>query len=517
MSQGFERAVNLATALQAYAIKKTTDTTSNVDTLIQRANLRKSSFDSLFPAMFSLHGLDIKQALDKAVKDGDITTAAASVALVGINAAMQDISNRYPVLDTNVFSQINSTVNDFIIAFNDGGTETIRPDKLKKMEAHMDRLKSIFKQPFIVTYFAGDSNKVASLKVAHNSFSNLRTIVNNRIKEQVLLELTAKKITNSKLRDSTYLTTKIINWGHTQADNSIITGKLLAELLSAKNITSAITNKNEIVSVIVKDFLQETGQEKTVIKMHHGDLTKGDPKVLSLVIESGIFQTVVVQNRRENQEDLGQLEKKWNILDALSRNNLLKVFGVTSTTALVNKLLKVRSSPSLFEKIEDTFVRTLKGSIVTSTAKTIPLLDSKTKIKKPRKQIKLARNAPTSSLRKDTGSTALPITNLTNLQNLINSQLQDVISANMGDGTSRSILNYRTGRLASSAKVERLSESREGMITAFYTYMKNPYATFSQGGKQASPGSRDPKLLIAKSIREIAQQQVANRMRAVAL
>jgi len=104
-----------------------------------------------------------------------------------------------------------------------------------------------------------------------------------------------------------------------------------------------------------------------------------------------------------------------------------------------------------------------------------------------------------------------------NLQNLINSQLQDVISANMGDGGRRDVLNYRTGRLASSAKVERLSESREGMITAFYSYMKNPYATFSQGGKQANPASRDPKLLIAKSIREIAQQQVANRMRAVAL
>ena len=53
------------------------------------------------------------------------------------------------------------------------------------------------------------------------------------------------------------------------------------------------------------------------------------------------------------------------------------------------------------------------------------------------------------------------------------------------------------------------------MITAFYTYMKYPYATFSDGGAQQSPKSRDPKLLIAKSIREIAGTSVANRMRAV--
>lgn len=110
-----------------------------------------------------------------------------------------------------------------------------------------------------------------------------------------------------------------------------------------------------------------------------------------------------------------------------------------------------------------------------------------------------------------------PSANLINLAVLINSQLQDVISANMGDGNSRNVLNYRTGRFASTVKVEQLSMGREGMITAYYSYMKNPYATFSTGGKQAIPASRDPKLLIARSIREIAEQVVTNRLRAVSL
>lgn len=106
---------------------------------------------------------------------------------------------------------------------------------------------------------------------------------------------------------------------------------------------------------------------------------------------------------------------------------------------------------------------------------------------------------------------------LTILQNLLNAKLAETIKQNMGSGSSRSLLNLRSGRLAESVSVERLSESRAGMITAFYSYMKNPYATFSEGGKQADPKSRDPKLLIAKSIREIAATQVANRMRAVAI
>lgn len=97
----------------------------------------------------------------------------------------------------------------------------------------------------------------------------------------------------------------------------------------------------------------------------------------------------------------------------------------------------------------------------------------------------------------------------------INSSLHDQIKANMGTGNRRDVLNYRTGRFAQSAKVERLSESRQGMITAFYSYMKNPYATFSRGGRQDRPYTREPKTLISKSIRELAGQQIANRMRAV--
>ena len=113
------------------------------------------------------------------------------------------------------------------------------------------------------------------------------------------------------------------------------------------------------------------------------------------------------------------------------------------------------------------------------------------------------------------GSVFKEATNLTSLQNLINANLAEKIKENMGGGSSRTLLNNRTGRLAESAQVERMSESRAGMITAFYSYMKNPYATFSAGGRQQDPKSRDPKLLIAKSIREIAAQQVGNRLRSV--
>ena len=104
---------------------------------------------------------------------------------------------------------------------------------------------------------------------------------------------------------------------------------------------------------------------------------------------------------------------------------------------------------------------------------------------------------------------------LTSLQNILNQNLRNQIQKNMGTGSSTNILNYRSGRFAESAKVERMSQSREGMITAFYSYMRNPYGTFSTGGAQESPLTRDPKLLISKSIREIGLTAATNRMRAV--
>lgn len=126
---------------------------------------------------------------------------------------------------------------------------------------------------------------------------------------------------------------------------------------------------------------------------------------------------------------------------------------------------------------------------------------SKVKVKKP--NVGFTRNAKGQ------------FTSLAALHLILKMRLHDQIQKNMGTGASKNVLNYRTGRFASTAEVSRLAVSREGMITAFYTYMKNPYATFSEGGLQQYPRSRDPKLLIAKSIREIAATQVVNRLRAV--
>ena len=169
----------------------------------------------------------------------------------------------------------------------------------------------------------------------------------------------------------------------------------------------------------------------------------------------------------------------------------------------IRATLEGKKLPNLNHQLDTLLKRDIVSSFTKSTKAN---LNTKKKI--------VAKNTkvPETSIK---ARAAVP--DLTSLQSLINSSLFETIRKNMGDGTRSDVLNYRTGRFASSARVERLSQSRSGMITAFYTYMKNPYATFSDGGRQQMPKTRDPKLLISKSIREIAAERVANRLRAIAL
>jgi len=511
----FSRAVDLATALQAYAVREKKPTDKNdVNKLLSFLKLRETSFDKLFPAMFSIHGLDVKDALNRAIKDNDINQTEANIAIIGFNNAIDTISKAYPELDMATFDRIQKIIADLIAAFNEGGSDTIDNIKAEKMKVQLELLKNQFKQPYIVSYFQGNQYLVSSLKVAHNSFKNLRDIVNNKLKSAISTELEKNKITNSKLNNETYLTTKIFNWSHSATgDGNILTGKLLAGFLSGRNI--AFQNPDAAFKLIVEDFVEQTGQEKVSIKMHRGDLTKGNPEVLRVVLEAQLFQVAKVGNRRENQQDLGQLEKKWNFLEAITRK---KIFGETDLSTLALKFLNVKSSPSALDDIANLIAHNIQGREFRNTEKTVSLLDSSLPVKKSRKKVSVSQNKGaglrldnTSLLRTSGGQ----FYSLANLQQLINNLLARTIKENMGTGNRKDILNLRTGRFAESVKVERLSQSREGMITAFYSYMRNPYGTFSDGGRQEFPKSRDPKLLIAKSIREIAETQVKNRLRAV--
>jgi len=191
------------------------------------------------------------------------------------------------------------------------------------------------------------------------------------------------------------------------------------------------------------------------------------------------------------------------------------------------KLIETEGSDSVLKALKVTFSSILSGKPlpakeVTNSKDSINLFKSKISpkqsvptVKKPTKSSTKISRPPSVTISKKLRTLGGQFTSLVSLQNLLNQNLHTQIQKNMGTGLRRDVLNYQTGRFAESAKVEKMSQSREGMITAFYSYMRNPYATFSTGGAQESPATRDPKLLISRSIREIGATMVGNRMRAV--
>jgi hypothetical protein len=94
------------------------------------------------------------------------------------------------------------------------------------------------------------------------------------------------------------------------------------------------------------------------------------------------------------------------------------------------------------------------------------------------------------------------------IQAILDAKVKETVADNMGKGGA---LVYRTGRFAGSVSVEKVMQSRQGTLTAFYTYMKAPYQTFERGFKQGSL-RRDPRKLISASIREIARETLSHKL-----
>lgn len=241
---------------------------------------------------------------------------------------------------------------------------------------------------------------------------------------------------------------------------------------------------------------------------------------------------VEIQPKESNQKSadevkrtIGSIRKLFDpgaLTEAKMSKLIDELIPKVSDPKFVQDLLNMKSSPDFIQMITNQLANSIVGKQTDQNFTHTNVKIGDVKIPKVDLSVitKLAKNekAKLESLVRKLKTKVRPVVNtfsLLNLQLLLNRSLQDLISANMGDGQEKRILNYRTGRFASSAKVERLSVSREGMVTAFYSYMKNPYQTFEPGYRQGSPKTRDPKLLIAQSIREIAATRVTNRMRAV--
>lgn len=232
------------------------------------------------------------------------------------------------------------------------------------------------------------------------------------------------------------------------------------------------------------------------------------------------------KSAKEVQATIGSIRKLFSPSN-LSENTILglieKLQESVSDPKFQQDLLSMKSSPSYKDMIAKHIAGILNGvpidqqfvhKNVKVASKKVPTPDLsklRSEIKKEINKAKAVKNKIQSAKPKTHKESFSP----SSFQLLLNSALSDRIKKNMGTGSRKDILNLRSGRFAESVDVTKVTVGRQGMLTAYYTYMKYPYATFSEGGRQQYPRSRDPKLLISRTLREIAAEHAITNMRSV--
>lgn len=272
--------------------------------------------------------------------------------------------------------------------------------------------------------------------------------------------------------------------------------------------------RNEILGILDKQSNKLLSELSKNIpgKQTYGQLIEN--KIIELRIDQFFTNyniiVVVPQERFENQYFFGtQIEYviAKHVRDNITEYRKSPTLTEFITTILVETLKKGKLSPNL---------KNYKSSKITKLV--VAGVNKKlTSIKFFKGTVKKGNltSGKLNTVKKQKPVSETVVDDTITLQKLLDANLVQTIKQNMGSGNRRDILNLRSGRFAESVQVNSISQSRQGMITAFYTYMRNPYATFSEGGRQQNPRSRDPKLLISKSIRQLAQQITQQRLRAV--
>lgn len=99
--------------------------------------------------------------------------------------------------------------------------------------------------------------------------------------------------------------------------------------------------------------------------------------------------------------------------------------------------------------------------------------------------------------------------NWSSLKNILNNKLPQQVAKNMGEPG----LVYRTGRFANSAQVVSIQTTKSGSPSIVFDYQRDPYDVFDRtlGKSPWNTPARDPRALVDKSVREIAQEMAIGR------
>ena len=118
---------------------------------------------------------------------------------------------------------------------------------------------------------------------------------------------------------------------------------------------------------------------------------------------------------------------------------------------------------------------------------------------------KSAKTKPRGKVQKATSSSY----SIAAIMGNMNAKLPGKVAENMGSPA----LEKRTGRFAASTRVTEVAKTPQGYPSVGYSYQKDPYSVFeTTSGSRFADAHRDPRVIIDKSIREIAAEMAIGRL-----
>lgn len=470
--------------------------------LSNKANDFRKYIDTTLP--FTLY-IDIENLESKVATDSaEFVVAAAELSGESTAKIVEELLKAY-----------KGVINSYIADYPSITSEELSIKLSRFMSADLINTPytQILKEEFDKTFTISNiSKKDKSVLIVSPTFKTIQSVFGAKFRNNFNLDAFSDDRRNNFTLDSprqvmSALITKdfgkLQNLGHVEADILSTTGSEVKRGIVTPKLLSAILElpKDTPLEPMVKKFSKETGQAETRIVIRKK--FSGSKLVFEMLIEAGFL----IGNIESRKENLSKAPKEMKF--ALGKGLTEKIRQDK------NFLANLETSKSISQYAVQAVLDTI------TNGKVKPYTSSTTIVEKT----PISVNTTTVAVKKtSTGTKKISKSNvkratspLISLEALLRANINEQVAKNMGSGSESRVLNYRTGRFSSSVEIDKLSESRQGLISVFYRYMKNPYATFSEGGRQQYPKTRDPKLLISKSIREIAAPIVGNRLRSVAV
>ena len=292
--------------------------------------------------------------------------------------------------------------------------------------------------------------------------------------------------------------------GHGEFGHAVSTTKALGAESVMKTKTMKSKHGNSASYKRLENTLN-TYKEKMGIDLtieHHQEVTargKLSKKYTAILSSQGAGDNMA--------ESLGERKALQELRDSLKEE-----YAFLLNTEGSDTLLEAIEAVTLSNLVKSKYVKMVKGVKPKTSSKSQAKKRKKDKVQATKSAkiisgagaIRSKKRASKRSSRGDSGSGS-PL----RLIGLINEKLPDTVRKNM----NAPALENRTGKFAASVRLTDVVQTPHGFPSFGYTYQKNPYQVFEDGGGTApwANGDRDPRDLIDKSIREIAAQFAIGR------